>query len=50
MPRVVYSLGPFLSLSKSILSKAGNSSDSTVVRCVNASEVVQRAFRQSRVS
>lgn len=50
MPRVVYSLGPFFSSSNNIFNNAGKSSASILVRCFNATEVVQRAFRHKRVS
>lgn len=50
MPRVVNSLGPFFSLSKSIPSRAGKSSASMSVRRCSATDVVQRALRHSNVS
>ena len=50
MVRVVNSLGPFLSWSKSIFSRVGKS-----VACIsdswrNAEDVVDNAFKHSRVS
>lgn len=50
IPRVMNSLGPFLSLSKSIVSREGKSVDWIFASCCKAEDVVHNAFKQSKVS